>query len=197
MWSAGNDYLRASQSHLIREQLDNLDGKSLPPSGALTLRLLLRKSREGNSRLQELIAEGGFEHARRVANKRYVLRESQRIVDAMTGDMRLWLTTEQAGAGATDEDVTLVLAGAGTSKTAVIAGKAAHLISNRAVSPEHVLVLAFNRKAADELRQHLHTRHARVAARGTASKSSAQAVRPRSMGLDAIKAFGPIPLSHR
>ena len=69
---------------------------------------------------------------------------------------------------ATDEDATLVLAGAGTGKTSVIVGKVAHLVRNQHVSPDEVLVLAFNRNAADEIRgrlmgdlseAHVHTFH--------------------------------------
>ena len=64
-------------------------------------------------------------------------------------------TGEQAEAIATDEDVTLVLAGAGTGKTAVITGKVAHLVRNQGVPPGEILVLAFNRKAAGEIRERL------------------------------------------
>ena len=61
-----------------------------------------------------------------------------------------------------------MLAGAGTGKTSVIVGKVAHLVRNQEVSPDEVLVLAFNRKAADEIRgrlkgdlsaAHVHTFH--------------------------------------
>ena len=61
-----------------------------------------------------------------------------------------------------------MLAGAGTGKTSVIVGKVAHLVRNEDVSPDEVLVLAFNRKAADEIRgrlkgdlsaAHVHTFH--------------------------------------
>ena len=65
------------------------------------------------------------------------------------------LTEEQARAIATDEDVTLVLAGAGTGKTAVIIGKIAHLVRNQLAAPESILALAFNRKAAIEIRERL------------------------------------------
>ena len=48
-----------------------------------------------------------------------------------------------------------MLAGAGTGKTAVITGKVAHLVRNEGVPPGEILVLAFNRKAADEIRGRL------------------------------------------
>ena len=78
------------------------------------------------------------------------------------------LTDEQAESVATDEDVTLVLAGAGTGKTSVVVGKVAHLVRNEGVSPDEILVLAFNRKAAAEIKErlpgdlstaHVHTFH--------------------------------------
>ena len=65
------------------------------------------------------------------------------------------LTQEQAQAIATDEDCTLVLAGAGTGKTAVIIGKIAHLVRNQGVDPTSILALAFNRKAALEIRERM------------------------------------------
>ena len=65
------------------------------------------------------------------------------------------LTAEQAEAIATDEDVTLVAAGAGTGKTTVIAGKIAHLVCDQKVKPDQILVLAYNNKAAQEIRDRL------------------------------------------
>ena len=65
------------------------------------------------------------------------------------------MTTEQSRVIATEEDSTLVLAGAGTGKTAVIVGKIAHLVRNRGVKPEAILALAFNRKAAEEIKERL------------------------------------------
>ena len=61
-----------------------------------------------------------------------------------------------------------MLAGAGTGKTSVIVGKVAHLVRNQGVSPDQILMLAYNRKAADEIRgrlkgdlsaAHVHTFH--------------------------------------
>lgn len=49
----------------------------------------------------------------------------------------------------------LVVAGPGTGKTATLVGRAAYLVSERAVPPERVLALTFSNRAAGELRERL------------------------------------------
>lgn len=72
-----------------------------------------------------------MEKARHTANPQYVKRTARAVKDATENVLHARLTQEQAMAVATDEDVTLVLAGAGTGKTAVITGKTDHLIGSR------------------------------------------------------------------
>lgn len=50
----------------------------------------------------------------------------------------------------------LVLAGPGSGKTHTIVSRVAYLVSARGVPPERILVLAYNRKAAAEVRKRLH-----------------------------------------
>ena len=47
----------------------------------------------------------------------------------------------------------LVIAGAGTGKTSTIIGKVAYLIKSKKAKEHEILLLAFNRDAADELRE--------------------------------------------
>lgn len=61
------------------------------------------------------------------------------------------LTTEQRRAVLSDEDATLVLAGAGSGKTSVITAKVAHLLESGNRSAEEILPLAFGKDAANEL----------------------------------------------
>ena len=48
-----------------------------------------------------------------------------------------------------------MLAGAGTGKTAIITGKVAYLVRHQQIDPGEILVLAFNTKAAAEIRDRL------------------------------------------
>lgn len=89
------------------------------------------------------------------ANERYLVSAQSTAGKTAADVLGRQPTPEQAEAIATDEDVTLVLAGAGTGKTSVITGKAAHLVHDRGVAPEEILVLAFNNKAAQEIRERL------------------------------------------
>ena len=106
-------------------------------------------------RIDELETLATNQAQREAANNELVDRQVPSILAATQDLLPNGLTEEQARAIATDEDVTLVLAGAGTGKTAVIIGKIAHLVRNQGVAPETVLALAFNRKAAIEIRERL------------------------------------------
>ncbi|TKT57955.1 hypothetical protein FDR95_12315 [Rhizobiaceae bacterium LC148] len=56
------------------------------------------------------------------------------------------LTPEQRLAVVTDEDATLVLAGAGSGKTSVIVAKAAYLVERGIRKPDEILLLAFGKR---------------------------------------------------
>ncbi len=116
---------------------------------------LEREAKEALGRLERLEQDENFEAARNEANSLFVSTNVPAVKGATLGALPNPLTNEQAEAVATDEDATLVLAGAGTGKTSVIVGKVAHLVRNQGVSPDEVLVLAFNRKAAAEIRERL------------------------------------------
>lgn len=96
-----------------------------------------------------------FEASRKAAIARFIASAKAQVLQAADGVVSHPPTDEQAAAIATDEDVTQVLAGAGAGKTAAITCKVAHLVRNQGVPPWQILVLAFNRKAADEIRERL------------------------------------------
>ena len=129
---------------------------------------LEREAREALGWLESLEPVESFEAARRKANSLFVSNNFPTVQTAALAALPNPLTNEQAESVATDEDVTLVLAGAGTGKTSVVVGKVVHLVRNQGVSPDQILVLAFNRKAAAEIADrlpgdlstaHVHTFH--------------------------------------
>ena len=69
------------------------------------------------------------------------------------------LTLEQRTAVVTDEDATLVLAGAGSGKTSVITAKAAYLLERGIRQPEEILLMAFGKDAAAEMAQRIEQRY--------------------------------------
>lgn len=49
----------------------------------------------------------------------------------------------------------LILAGAGTGKTSVLVSRTGYLLNVRDVPPQHILLMTFTRKAADEMRERI------------------------------------------
>ena len=157
-------YARYNDSQKLHEALAPI----LRECKGLVRERLDQEATEAVGRLAPLEPVEGFETARRRANSLFILNNVPTVQTSALETLLTPLTNEQAEAVATDEDATLVLAGAGTGKTSVIVRKVAHLVRNQDVSPDEVLVLAFNRKAADEIRgrlkgdlsaAHVHTFH--------------------------------------
>ncbi|MCQ1060101.1 DNA helicase IV [Photobacterium sp. ZSDE20] len=65
------------------------------------------------------------------------------------------LNSTQREAVLINQDHNLVLAGAGSGKTSVLVARAAYLIANQQSQPEEILMLAFGRKAAEEMSERL------------------------------------------
>ena len=161
---AGDRYARYSDSRKLHEALVPV----LKECKGLTRERLDQEAAEAVRRLATLEPVEGFEAARRRVNSLFIAKNVPTVQTAAFETLRNPLTNEQAEAVATDEDATLVLAGAGTGKSSVIVGKVAHLVRNQRVLSDEVLVLVFNRKAADEIRgrfkgdlsgAHVHTFH--------------------------------------
>ena len=68
------------------------------------------------------------------------------------------LTANQRKACVIDERHNLVLAGAGTGKTSTMIGRAGYLIKAGIAQPEQILMLAFARKAAEEMDERIQSK---------------------------------------
>ena len=155
----GRRYVRRRDAVEFHEAIVSM----LRRSNGIVRRKLAEAAPNVLSRIERLEWAEELERARNRANDAFIQNSIPSVKLAAKSDFGIKLTDEQAVAIATDEEATLVLAGAGTGKTAVITGKVAHLVRNEGIKPEEILVLAFNRAAAQEIRdrlpQHLKDTH--------------------------------------
>ncbi len=71
-------------------------------------------------------------------------------------DPAISLDEEQRRVVLSDEDYTLVIAGAGAGKTTTVAAKVRYLVERKHVEPEKILVISFTNKAVGELRDKIN-----------------------------------------
>ncbi len=148
---SGDSYVRHSSSLIFHEDLVTVVRKCT----GLIREQLASGGLDALHTVEPYVDSEAFEKQRQKANGLFIDRNVNQVRSVALQHFDRKLTDEQAVAIATDEDVTLVLAGAGTGKTSVILGKVAYLMENQGVAPEEILVLAFNRAAAKEIRERL------------------------------------------
>lgn len=71
-------------------------------------------------------------------------------------DPNIKLDKEQRVAVLSDEDYTLIIAGAGAGKTTTIAAKVKYLVDKKNIKPEEILVISFTNKAVKELKERIN-----------------------------------------
>lgn len=71
-------------------------------------------------------------------------------------DPAISLDKEQREVVLSDEDHTLVIAGAGAGKTTTIAAKVRYLVEKKGIKPEQILVISFTNKAVGELKERIN-----------------------------------------
>lgn len=86
-------------------------------------------------------------------NDAYANHELEKFKDFFDKSGSNPLDEDQRRAVVCDEDNTLVLAGAGSGKTAVIAAKVGYLVKCKKVDPGDILLLTFGKEAAKEMKR--------------------------------------------
>lgn len=66
-------------------------------------------------------------------------------------DNNIKLDEEQVKAILSDEDYSLIIAGAGTGKTTTMAAKVKYLVDICGINPQEILVMSYTKKATEEL----------------------------------------------
>lgn len=92
-------------------------------------------------------------HFVRSASEQYLLNEHSDFLDLVE---KYPLNAEQRQAVVRTNDRNLILAAAGTGKTSVIVAKALYLLQSGEALPEDILIMAYNRAAADEIKERLN-----------------------------------------
>lgn len=84
--------------------------------------------------------------------QRHLKEEKEYLDNVLTQvDPKIKLDEEQRRVVLSDEDYTLVIAGAGAGKTTTVSAKVKYLVEKKGISPEQILVISFTNKAVGEL----------------------------------------------
>ncbi len=89
--------------------------------------------------------------------KKHLEIEKRYLDNILTSiDPAINLDEDQRRVVLSDEDYTLVIAGAGAGKTTTVAAKVKYLVEKKNILPEQILVISFTNKAVDELRSKIN-----------------------------------------
>ncbi|MBQ7237577.1 MAG: UvrD-helicase domain-containing protein, partial [Bacteroidales bacterium] len=94
-------------------------------------------------------------------NNNYIshhLESDKQYLDTILSDVdpNIRLDEEQRKVVLSDEDYTLVIAGAGAGKTTTVAAKVKYLVEKQGIRPDQILVISFTNKAVGELQDKIN-----------------------------------------
>lgn len=125
-----------------------------------------------------------------VRNRRFAEREKLACKALLDAVEKMPLTDEQASAVVCFDNRVQVVASAGSGKTSTMVAKAAYAIHRRIAEPERIVMMAFNKSAAEELKERATKSFERLGMQGVA----VEATTFHAMGLRIIgKATGEKP----
>ena len=93
----------------------------------------------------------GKDASRTARNVAWIMHQRGKHENLFTNGMGYPLNSDQIDAILYDEHRSLVVAGAGTGKTSTIVAKASWILAQRLAKPSRIRMLAFNKKAAEEI----------------------------------------------
>ena len=158
----GNHYVSKRE---YRSSLDSYDGtiswfRVLCESG--TINEYCSKYNVRPAHINEIIHRyDNFESMIDSVNDQYV---KDKMIDEMEyldnilneSDPKIMLDDNQREVVISDEDYSLVIAGAGAGKTTTIASKVKYLVDKQNIKPEDILIISFTNKAVNELKARIN-----------------------------------------
>ncbi|WP_281951405.1 UvrD-helicase domain-containing protein [Nitrosophilus kaiyonis] len=164
-----NIHIAKNLFNQIFQEIDNkyLQQKKLEDKKKLILQKLpeinhineLPKSLSNSSIFENLFQiVHNSERYRREHNKNFIDKELITYKKYFDSIEKNRLTKNQRLAVITNEENNLVIAGAGSGKTSVIVAKIGYLIQKYNFKPNEILVMAFNNKASEELKERVKKR---------------------------------------
>lgn len=117
----------------------------------------IRKFLTEYSELTELEKKGAIENHNSSFIKSHLQAEKSYLDNILKQvDPVIKLDEEQRKVVLSDEDYTLVIAGAGAGKTTTVAAKVKYLVERKNIKPEQILVISFTNKAVGELQDKIN-----------------------------------------
>ncbi len=163
------DGLTSSNHYVAKSEYRNRlleDRKVVEYFGVLKKSQLLSEYCKNNGIPQPMVETtlehySDFENIVHRHNDEYVaraLKEEEKYLDNILSqvDPAIKLDQDQRKVVLTDEDYSLVIAGAGAGKTTTVAAKVKYLVERKGVDPRQILVVSFTNKAVQELKDKLN-----------------------------------------
>ena len=161
--------LTSSNRYVAKSEYRNRlleDKKIVEYFGVLKKSQLLNEFCKNNGISQTLVEEtlekySDFENIIDRHNDEYVakaLKVEEKYLDNILSqvDPAIKLDQDQRKVVLTDEDYSLVIAGAGAGKTTTVAAKVKYLVERKGIDPKQILVVSFTNKAVQELKDKLN-----------------------------------------
>ena len=155
---SSNRYISKKQfMHFLEQKKKTVDFYATLDSSGL-LRAFCDTNRLDESEVRNIVVRyHGFEKAIDDHNDEFVARamvsEKQYLDNILKSvDPKINLDEDQRKVVLTEEDYTLVIAGAGAGKTTTVAAKVKYLVEKKGIDPSQILVVSFTNKAVQELR---------------------------------------------
>jgi len=153
---AGRDYRKLREENKVFvESFKTIDNEKL-------LNKYCKKKKINKDILSKTIYDfNNIEELVKRHNKAYIenkLVEEKRYLDNILKSVapKIALDREQREVVLSDEDYTLVIAGAGAGKTTTMAAKVKYLIEKKGINPNEILVISFTNKAVKELKDKIN-----------------------------------------